>query len=281
MKTYLDCFPCFVNQALRAGRLATTNKKKIKKLLDEVGMMLKDIPLENTPPETGALIYKKIRKITGNPDPFKKIKHIYTEKALSLYPLLKEKVKNSTDSLLTAIRFAIAGNIIDFGVNQHIDLEKEINSVIKKDFAIFHYQEFKEHLKRSKSILYIGDNAGETVFDRILIEELKKTVIFVVRDIPVINDATYSDAVQAQINEVAKIIPAGSGAPGLILNKCSNKFIKIFNNADMIISKGQGNYEGLSDEKKTIFFLLKVKCPVIARNIGVDVGDIILKGISI
>lgn len=281
MKTYLDCIPCFFNQALRAGRIATDDEGKIKRILDEIGTALKDIPLESTPPETGRLIYKKVREITGNDDPYKEIKIENTHKALSLYHSLKQKVEQSDDSLLLAIRIAIAGNIIDFGVNRNFDIEKEIHEVLEKDFSIYDYQKFKECLGKADDILFIGDNAGESVFDRILIEELKKPTIYVVRDEPVINDVTYDDALQAGIDKVATIVSSGTNAPGTILTTCSNEFRKLYYDSKFVISKGQGNYEGLSDEKKPIFFMLKVKCYVIAKDIGVTEGDIVLKGINV
>jgi len=177
MKTYLDCFPCFLNQSLRAGRIATDDEKKIKKVLDEVGMMLSNIPLESTPPETGRLIYHKVSEITGNLDPYREIKSESTQKALSLYPSLKSHVEESNDGLLTAIRIAIAGNVIDFGANWDFDLNAEVAEVLEKDFAICDYNKFKDCLDEAHEILYIGDNAGECVFDRILIEEMKKPVI--------------------------------------------------------------------------------------------------------
>lgn len=281
MRTYLDCIPCFVDQALRAGRIATEDEKKLKGILDEVGMMLRDIPLENTPPETGMLIYDKVRKITGVFDPYKKLKRESTEKALALYPSLKSKVEQSNDKLLTAIRIAIAGNVIDFGPNKSFDIEEEIDDVLKKDFAIFDYDEFKDYFGRTNEILYLGDNAGETVFDRILIEELKKPVTYVVRAVPVINDATYEDAIQAGIDEVATVISSGTSAPGTILKTCNGEFKDAYINSNFIISKGQGNYEGLSNENRPIFFLLKVKCHVIAQDVGVNVGDIVLKGMNV
>jgi len=281
MKTYLDCIPCFFNQALRAGRIATDDEGKTKRILDEIGTALKDIPLESTPPETGRLIYKKVREITGNYDPYKEIKIENTHKALSLYHSLKQKVEQSDDSLLLAIRIAIAGNIIDFGVNRSFDIEKEIHEVLEKDFSIYDYQKFKECLGKANDILFIGDNAGESVFDRILIEELKKPTIYVVRDEPVINDVTYDDALQAGIDKVATIVSSGTNAPGTILTTCSNEFRKLYYDSKFVISKGQGNYEGLSDEKKPIFFMLKVKCYVIAKDIGVTEGDIVLKGINV
>jgi uncharacterized protein with ATP-grasp and redox domains len=280
MKTYLDCFPCFLNQALRAGRIATGDEKKIKLLLDEVGMMLRDIPLESSPPESGRLIYRKVSEITGNSDPYKEMKEESTKKGLSLYPSLKDHVEKSNDKLLTAIRIAIAGNVIDFGANRDFDIEKEIDAALERDFAIFDYGSFRDRLEGADEILFIGDNAGECVFDRILIETMKKPVVYVVREVPVINDATYEDAVQAGLDKVATIISSGTDAPGTILNTCSAEFKQVFESAGFIISKGQGNYEALSNEEKSIFFLLKVKCHVIADHIGLAEDDIILKEIK-
>jgi uncharacterized protein with ATP-grasp and redox domains len=266
-----------MGQALRAGRIATKDEKKIKTLLDDVGCMIKDIPMDNTPPETGDLIYKKIRELTGVFDPYKKIKEKSIHDALKMYPGLKQIVKNSDKCLLTAIRIAIAGNIIDFGVDKTFNLEEDIEKILNQDFAIFHFQQFVEQLEHAQSILYLGDNAGESVFDKILIEELGKPVTYVVREIPVINDVTYIDALDSGLDQVANIISSGCSAPGTILPLCNDEFLRQFENADMIISKGQGNYEGLSNADRSVFFLLKTKCEVIAKHLNVKENEIVLK----
>ena len=281
MRTYLDCIPCFFNQALRAGRIATGDETKLKRLLDEIGTMLSDIPLESTPPETGMLIYKKVREITGVFDPYKELKRESTEKALALYDSLKHKVEKSNDRLLTAIRIAIAGNVMDFGVSRNFNIKEGIDKVLKQDFAIFDYDKFKHYSDKTNEILYIGDNAGESVFDRILIEEMKKPTIYVVRAMPVINDVTYEDAVQAGIDKVASILSSGTSAPGTVLETCNAEFKEIYKKSNFVIGKGQGNYEGLSDEKHPVFFLMKAKCWVIADDIGVNEGDIVLKGMNV
>jgi len=278
VKSYLDCIPCFFHQALRIGRMATDDENKIKRLLDEVGLMLKDIPLECTPPETAGLIQKKIREIMENPDPYKEMKNKSTEEALRLYPVLKNEIEKSDDKLLTAIRIAIAGNVIDMGPNKNFNIVEDLNEILKRDFGICDYVKFRHYLDRTNEVLYIGDNAGESVFDKVLIEEMKKPVTYVVRDIPVINDVTYEDAIQAGLNEVASILSSGTDAPGTVLETCNAEFKKIYNSSKFIISKGQGNYEALSGERHPIFFLLKAKCRVIADDIGVDEDDIILKG---
>ena len=280
MKTYLDCLPCMMNQALRAGRMATNDEKKIKKLLDNVGGMMKDIHLESIPPETGDIIYKEVSKITGVIDPYKKTKESNIQEALSLYPELKEIVRKSDNKLLTAIRIAIAGNVIDLGVGKEFNIVEDPKEIMRQEFGILDFNEFEKHLEKANTILYLGDNAGESVFDKILIEELGKPIIYVVRDIPVINDVTYQDAVDSGIDEVAEIISSGSSAPAVIPELCNKNFLEKFNASDMVISKGQGNYEGLSNVNRSIFFLLKAKCHVIANDLNVKENDIILKGIN-
>jgi hypothetical protein len=278
MRTYLDCIPCFFKQALNAARLAGANEDTQKRILDSLAAEIPNFPLSSSPPEMGRIVYRLVREITGAEDPFKKVKDEYNKIALNIYPNLKEKVAHSKDRLLAAIRLAIAGNVIDFGPDNPFDLEKEIEDVFEKDFAVFDYQEFKEALKSTNQILYLADNAGEVVFDRILIEELAKEVIYVVRDKPAINDALIEDAKFCGIDKIAKVISNGSDVPGTVLSLCSKDFLTLYEKAKLIISKGQGNFEGLAGRSNApIFFLFKAKCPVIANDIGCKVDDIILK----
>lgn len=276
MKTYLDCIPCFMDQALRAGRIAGMDDIGIKRLLDEIGLMIKDIPLESSPPATGDLIYNKIREFSGVNDPFKTIKNENIKEAGDLYFKLKEIIEKSDDRLLTAVRIAIAGNVIDFGVGHKFNISEDVQTILNQDFGIFHFDDFQKSLEKAKTVLYLGDNSGESVFDKLLIEELGKPVTYVVRDVPVINDVTMEDAINSGLDLVAELISSGSSAPAIIPKLCSRKFLDYFENAEMIISKGQGNYEGLSDSDRPIFFLLKAKCHVLAKDLGVDKGDIIL-----
>ncbi len=290
MKTYLDCIPCFYRQALEAARIAGTNEIIQKKIIDELSKLIPDFSLEASPPEMGRAIYSLVGKISGVKDPFKKIKESSNKFALKLYPKLKQEINNSEDKLLAAVKLSIIGNIIDYGIKNSLNVEEEIDHLFKGNFIInnenssniFKYNQFKEKLNKVNTIIYLADNAGEVVFDRLLIEELVeelgKQVIYVVRGKPVINDALIEDAIFCGINKVAKITSSGSDAPGTIMKYCSSEFIKLYQNTEMIISKGQGNYEALSEEDKLIFFLLKAKCSVIAEDVGCKVGDMVLIG---
>ncbi len=176
-----------------------------------------------------------------------------------------------------AVRIAIAGNIIDLGVADSYNLNATLSRVLIEPFAINDLVSLRNALAKSASVLYLADNAGETVFDKVLIETLEIPVIYVVKAGPIINDATHEDAVAAGIDQVAKIIDNGSNAPGTLLDQCSKVFCKRFAQADLIIAKGQANYESLSNSTAPIFFLLQAKCNVIARDLGIAEGSSVLK----
>jgi hypothetical protein len=281
MRTYFDCIPCFFRQALAAARMATDDDEKIKELMNHLGNMLPRISYQATPPEVAMQVYAKVTELTGVADPYRKLKEENTAAALRLYPAARKLLRQSDDQLLTAIRLAIAGNIIDFGPDSAFTIQQTKHDVLGRDFAIFDYAAFKRKLKETDTILYIGDNAGEAVFDRLLIETLDKPVTFAVRDRPIINDAIYEDAVAAGIPEVAGIISSGSGAPGVIPDTCSAEFLETMSDQTMIIAKGMGNFEALSETSYPVFFLLLVKCEVIGKDVGVPGGSIVLKGINV
>ena len=279
MKTYLDCIPCALKQALDTSRMAGADETMQKKILGEVCMLIPQFPLDATPPQMGVEIHRLIRKLTSNSDPYKKIKKDSQRMALDMYPDLKEEVKRAEDPLSAALKIATIGNVIDFAINDSVKIQKELEDISNHEFAIFEYGKFKESLKAARTILYLADNAGETVFDRVLIEEIPtdKELYYGVRGAPVINDALEEDAKEASIDEYANIISNGSDAPGTFLESCSKEFRDVFFNADMIISKGQGNFESLYGKGYPVFFLFKIKCLPVARELNGNVSDLILK----
>lgn len=276
MKASLDCYPCFFIQTLKTARMVTSDEKELLRILKEVSVYLSQSSLDVTPSEIGLGVYRIISRITGVEDPYKEVKAKCVRKALSLYPELKKLIESSEDRLMTAVRLSIAGNVIDFGTDSDFNLEKELGTVLSQGMAVDHSPEFREVLRRAQNVLYIADNAGETVFDRLLIEEIKQPVVYVIREKPIINDATREDALLSGLDKVSDILSSGCDAPGNILKFCSDDFLRAYKSADMIISKGQGNYEALSDEERPLFFLLKAKCQVVARDLGVQEGSLIL-----
>jgi uncharacterized protein with ATP-grasp and redox domains len=281
MQIYLDCIACFVRQALDAARLATDDEQIHEKVVREVLRLAADLDISQSPPSIGQQIHRLIRNLVGQDDPYHGIKRRFNNMALKLYPELRKQILGSDDRLETAIRLAIAGNIIDFGVNGSLEeshVKETISDSLSGSLDTKQIQGFKDAVNAAEEILYLADNAGEIVFDRLLIEQLSiEKVTVVVKGEPVINDATMEDALLTGLPRIVEVIDNGSDGPGTILDNCSKIFRRRFENADLVIAKGQGNYETLSDVNKNIFFVLKAKCPVIAKDLGCKVGEMILR----
>lgn len=287
MKTYLDCIPCFFRQALEGSRIVKASPGQQKQIIDAFALKIPGISLDASPPEIARIGYGLLKMISPAQDPYREIKKRSNRIALRLFRKLKSKVRSSRDRLLAALELAIAGNIIDFGVKNNLNVKAELKKILAREDkaihrkSIFHYSQFKRELKKAKTILYLADNAGEVVFDRVLAEEIKdiypeKIIYYAVKEKPAINDALLEDAETCGINKATRVISNGTDAPGTILDLCSKGFKSIYNSADMIISKGQGNFESLSGQEKPIFFLFMVKCPVVAEETGCRMGDITL-----
>jgi uncharacterized protein with ATP-grasp and redox domains len=281
VKVHLECIPCLLRQALDAARMSSTDAVTRETALREVMNYLSNEQWDRTTPELATRVHRIIKKVTGNTDPYSQLKKKYNYVALGYYPKLKFIVENSEDPLLAAVKVAITGNVIDFGPKVDINLEKDVKDVLSNELAINDINKLNGSILGFRKVLYLADNAGETVFDRILIEELLKQdveVTYAVKGAPILNDATFLDAEIAGITKIANVISIGADCMGVLFRECSPRFLREFENSSVVISKGQGNYESLNDVKnKNIFFLLKVKCPIIAEDIGVETGSAILK----
>jgi hypothetical protein len=242
-----------------------------------------DMDYNNTPPHIGAAINDVVRSLVGEIDPYRDLKDLYNRLALEFYPEMKQLVADSPDPLLTAARLAIAGNNIDFGIRartETISLRDVIDETLAQPFGIDHYEAFSRAVRESGKVIYAADNAGEIVFDRVLIEEIpdfRNRVTLVVRGGPVLNDVTREDAREAGLEDKVRVIDTGHIAPGILFDRCSPEFMEEFRSAGLVIAKGQGNYETVTEYEGRAFFLLRAKCPVIARNLDVETGDIVLK----
>ena len=279
MRVYLDCFPCFLRQAIIALRLGTNDVSLQKAILKST---LEDIQRTDTskpPAFTTTFIHRKIRQMLGM-DPFKDIKSEYNQIALELYPSLKTTIENSPDPLWTSVRLAIAGNVIDFGIFTSVDIEGTISKALNSKIAVDDYNSLKDAVSYANEILYLIDNAGEIVFDRLLIEtliQLGKKVKAVVKGSPVINDSTMEDAKESGLTKICEIMDNGSEAVGTILHWTSSTFQKTFKDAQLIISKGQANFETLIGTEKKLFFLFQSKCDVVSKELSLSTGSMLLK----
>ena len=279
MRVYLDCIPCFLRQALEAVRLASQDLSIQEKAIRVILQKLSKISWNTSPPHIGREIHTLIKEVTGNPDPYLPLKKRFNQLAINLYPMLEKKVKTANDPFGTAVRLSLAGNMIDFGARpgEKIDIEKEIDGALKAPLDKQALEKFKKAVTQAQNILFLGDNAGEVVFDKLLVQEIgPQKITYVVKKKPIINDATLEDAEIVNLTDIVKVIDNGTDFPGTVLSACSKTFINIYEKADLVIAKGQGNYETLNDVKKTIVFLLKIKCPVIAKDIKRNVGDLVI-----
>jgi len=278
VRTYLDCYACFLRQALSAARMVTDDEAAQQSVVTETLALLHAVPAGTTPPEIAFAVHRLVRERLGDGDPYATVKAESTRAALALYPQLKALVAGSADPLDAAVRVAIAGNIIDFGVSDDVpDLWATVERVMATSLAIDDLAELRSALAVADHVLYLGDNAGETVFDRVLIEALEPPVLYAVKGGPVLNDATLHDALAAGLETCATIVESGSRAPGTILGFCSAEFRDTFDSAPLIIAKGQANYETLSEAGPRVFCLLQAKCPVIADDMPAPVGGAVVK----
>lgn len=285
VKLFLECIPCYQKQALFATR--NLDHKFRAKVLRKLMSYLCSISWEITPDEIANRVYNLIRDETGIVDPYKEIKTISNKTALKLYPNIKAKLGKTQKErrLYLAANLAIAGNIIDYGPAFDFDLEETIEEVLNKEPAINDFDILLEKVMSAQSLLYFADNAGEIVFDKMFIEEMIaargkpfKTIAFVVKGGPIINDAMIEDVYEVGIDEIPNVVfhEIGNGEKGTGPDRGDEIVKEWIKRHDLVISKGQGNFEGLS-ENGGIFFMLLAKCPVIAKEIGVNVKDTIIK----
>jgi uncharacterized protein with ATP-grasp and redox domains len=297
MKTCLDCLPCFVRQTLDASRQVSDDPAFHEKTVRGLFRDLAEADWNESPPVIAQRIHRKLREQTGIADPYIEQKRAHNKLALHLLPALRRDVEQSDDPLISAAHFAIAGNIIDLGAKSGLD-ERDVLHAIEhatEEPLEGDLDAFRNAAREATSILYLADNAGEIIFDRLLIEQLgPERITLAVRGAPILNDATLEDAIHAGYERVplkrsergpahagqrpqgVAIIGNGSDVPGTDLEQCSDEFRAAFKTADLIISKGQGNFETLSENPRRIFFLFKVKCPVVAAASGKPLGAHVL-----
>ncbi|HUT52936.1 MAG TPA: ARMT1-like domain-containing protein [bacterium] len=279
MKSGSICYPCFMEQAHSSVMYAVDDEARRWEILREAAPLLADLSMDQSPAYNSSLILHRVAELIGDPDPYAAAKKQGNEAALAMLPALRDKIKAADDKLETAVRLAVVGNVIDLGIKHEADLNATVEQALGDGFARFEYDAFKQKLASAKRVLYILDNAGEIVFDKLLMDGLKangKMVLAAVKGGPILNDALIADARQVGLDKAVKVIDTGNNFVGVIRDQCSEFFLKVLDTADMVIAKGQGNYETLDDSGDRFFFILKAKCGNVADALGVKVGDLAL-----
>ncbi|MFW6035410.1 MAG: damage-control phosphatase ARMT1 family protein [Halothermotrichaceae bacterium] len=282
MKIEYDCIPCIYRQILEAGRMVTDDRQIIRKILNEFARMIPEIKADESAPLVVTRIQNYIKDITDESDPYAEFKEKNIKLALEHYKEVEEIVEKSSDPLRAALVMSAVGNSIDAGVSLEVDIKSNVKDAVSSGFKYSDNDKFKKNLKSADKVLIIADNAGEAVFDRLLIKELDDfnvEIIYAVRDQAILNDVTLKEAHQIGFGEHCQVISSGCDSPGMILDRASDEFLKLYQETDIIISKGQGNLEGLLGVDRPIFFLLKIKCNLIAERLGSQfkTGDFIFK----
>ncbi|RUM43951.1 MAG: hypothetical protein DSY46_06905 [Hydrogenimonas sp.] len=278
-----ECVTCIFSQALRVCEKLQVDKVTTKAVLDRVGCMVPTWRFDETPPQVAARVYPAIAELLETDDIYRDFKREATEHAKAFIPYVEAMINQSDDQFHAALKAAVAGNVIDLAATKQFDLKEEVAKVFETPFAIDDSSALRQLLETAKKVLIIGDNAGEHLFDKVLMKQLVRLfpeieLGYVVRGEPIINDITVLEAKEAGIDEVATIIDSGVNTPGLDLSRASDTMKRAYERADVIIAKGMGNYESLNDRStRPTFFLLKVKCNVVANSLGRNIGDIVCK----
>lgn len=283
MKISYECGPCFLRQAREAMDLSTDDEVLKMEIMEDIFKFLSNnFELDTNSNSTGSAMHKMIKQRTGCRDPYRKEKIEGNEIALKYLPDVK-KILDEDDSLENHVKIAIIGNILDFGAfTLDDDIESVIKTALEKDLAVKDIDEFEESLKTHDKVLYLVDNTGEIVFDKLLLAKIRQyglDITIAVKSEPILNDACMEEALDAGLDEYGEIVEIGCGTVGYVDSEISDEFREIFNNHRFVISKGMGNYEGLTEidlSDKDIYFLLCAKCNTISKDIGVNLHDMLL-----
>jgi len=268
MKNAIACIPCMVDHTIHVAQMVTASEEQRQDIVKQVMSEIAAIDFNASPPEMARTIHGIIRRVAGVDDPYQELKDQSTALAVSLLPELRNLVAASDDPFETTVRLVIAGNIIDFGADRHFDLNnarQRVMEVLQMPLDHGAVKKLRHAMDNAGRILYLLDNCGEAVIDRLLIEQYRDRITLAVRGGAILNDITRREVAASGLEGLSPIIDSGDRTPGTVLRFVSPEFQKIFNSADLIISKGQGNYETLSDTPRPTCFLLRVKCPEVAR----------------
>ena len=278
MKLQPECVTCMIAQVKNVTNIFNLSEEARKAAMDDTHAYLAQANYEGCTPESMGELWQILLGHVGGEDPYSTIKSLCNQEAMKMLPATREKIAHAKDPFTVALKYAIAGNLIDYGLEHPVSLEEQneqIDAIAATAFSIDNSEKLHSALAGAKTMLYLGDNAGEIVFDKLLIEQIKSmypavAVSFVVKGSSVLNDVTITDANEVAMQEVARVIDNGDGSPGTVLLRTSESFREEFAKADVILSKRQGNFESLSGvEKEKLFFLFTAKCDTVCVEAGV------------
>ncbi len=281
MKATTECIPCYLKQVHSAITAIISDEAEIDRLMKRVLPYIIGTSLALTPAENSTIILREVNKLLNTQDPFYQQKRHCNQIALQWEEELNSCLERSSDRLRTAIKLSVVGNVIDLGIKEKVDIGATFKSIFEEGFVLDDSDRLIEVVKSGKKkLLFIGDNAGEIAFDKVLVKELLRNqnqVVYVVKGGAILNDALMEDAQEVGMTRLCRVIDTGSDWVGVVEKHTSQEFMRAYHEADVIISKGQGNYETLTEMERGVFHILKAKCDVIARDLGVWRGKMVCK----
>lgn len=283
MKSDTECLPCLMKQAYNTVVLATSDKKQQREIINRTAQWIEEADLDQTPAAISTVVYRIVSEVSGIQDPYQKIKEQTNKLALELVPDLTKRMVNAHDPLAMALHLSVAGNIIDIGIGHNFDLRNDLQKILRTPFTHDDTGTFENEISKYRTLLFLGDNSGEIVFDRLLLQHLLEKdleITYVVKSGPIINDALMADAITAGITELVPVIETGSDDIGIFWENSSKELQNAFRDSDIILAKGHGNFESCNEMPFNFYFLLKAKCNVVAKALGVQEGDIVFKHLS-
>jgi len=279
MKATTECIPCYLKQAHSAITAIISDEAEVERLMKRIVPYLSETSLRLTPAENSTVILRKVNKLLKTDDPFFRQKRQCNRVALQWEGELDSYMERSSDRLKTAIKLSVVGNVIDLGIKERVDIKASFEAIFTEGFVLDDSDRLCEQVQGGKKkILFIGDNAGEIVFDKVLVRELircENEVVYVVKGEPILNDALMEDAREVEMDRLCRVIDTGSDWVGVVEKYSSPEFMRAYREADIIVSKGQGNYETLTEMEREVFHILKAKCDVVARALGVRRGEMV------
>lgn len=273
-----ECIVCAFRQALNTARIVSDDPHVHTAVMARLARAMIKPDMNQTPAGLSQIVYRSVTEVTGVRDPYATIKLATNRAALRLLPEALGMVRRSSNPLKAACKLAVAGNIIDLGIGHGFDLEADLRSILKQEFKIDAFNSFRRELRPGRRALYIGDNSGEIVFDRALVEFMIAAGVittYAVKSGPTINDATIEDARFCGLTALVPVITTGSDDIGIYWPRIGTEFKRAYRSADLIIAKGHGNFETCAGRPGNFYFLLKAKCDMVARELKVNLGDLV------
>ena len=277
MRTYPECYGCVLQQFTSEMNLINLDLNTQTRMVKEALLILGEAQDSATAPDLSGQLHSMLRDNIGDIDAYAESKRNSHQIAMGYQGDLRRLIEKGPDKFEQGIKISATGNIVDVVYAREYHLWDEVESSINQDLLGGGLLAFQQKVTEVPYLLFLADNVGETVFDKVFIETLDIPVIYAVKGGPILNDATLEDARDAGIDQIAEIVETGSRSPGTILDQCTDDFRKLFDEAPLVLAKGQGNYETLDDHGDKIFFLLRLKCPLISREIGFPHGSLVLK----